>query len=70
MSRGPYKRHTRLRVVDPNWREGEAFVLGTTRWLIKTITKDGQVTLQTSSTVNHSVRWNTTLGHLPEKSLT
>lgn len=65
--RGPYRRHSRLRVVDPNWKEGDSFVLNGTRWLIKTITTAGGVVLHSSSTVNHLIEWRTTLNRLPEK---
>ncbi|WZH36264.1 MAG: hypothetical protein PIR02_16070 [Microbacterium enclense] len=66
--RGPYRRHTPLKVVDPEWNEGDTLTVGRTRWLVKTIDDARNVLLHSSSTVNHLVKWNTTLDQLPEKS--
>ncbi|WP_396645412.1 hypothetical protein [Microbacterium sp.] len=68
--RGPYRRHARLRVQDTAWKQGDAFNIGRTRWLIYHLAADGAVVLHSSSTVNHLVVWTTTLDRLPERTTT
>jgi hypothetical protein len=64
-TRSPYKRPTKLEVDDNARRVGDTIMVGSTRWVIRTIT--GEAVELEASNVSPGIWWSTTLDHLPEK---
>ncbi|WP_439593916.1 hypothetical protein [Microbacterium sp.] len=68
MSRGPYRKPSKLTVKDKSWQVGDVVMIGRRRWIIRTLKPE--VTLVASNSGNHRIRWTTTLNNLPKKAPT
>ena len=60
----PYKRPTKLDVDDSARQVGDALMVGSTRWVIRTI--NGQAVELEAANVSPGIWWSTTLDRLPE----
>lgn len=67
MSRGPYRRRPKLKVPELEWGFGDLVTVGTVRWIIRHLTRDGQVELVSSNSLTCEIKWTTTLDKLPPK---
>lgn len=63
MTRGPYRRAPRLHVKTAKHERGDVLLIGTVRWIIRTI-NGTNVTLEAAN-ADPGITWHTTLSNLP-----
>lgn len=72
MSRGPYRKPSKLAIRDNTWRRHDVVQVGRRRWIIRQLDDPddptSRVVLWASNPTNHDIRWTTTLDKLPKKA--